>query len=403
MRRKILALILILTFILTCQSGLVTVANEIIDEENFYNSDIINQDEYIEINANDAKMEFTSKAVVLMEAQTGKVLFKKDEHKQLPIASTTKIMTALLTLESGNIDEYFTVDDKAIMVEGSSMGLLKGDKVTKRGLAYGMMLASGNDGANAAAVKLSGSLPLFSDLMNKRAREIGMKNSNFITPSGLDAKTHYSSAYDMALLSKEAIKNPNFKEICSKITASIEYGNPPYKRWLKNHHRMLKEYEGCIGIKTGFTKKSGRCLVTAAERDGVTLIAVVLNAPNDWSETRRLFEYGFEKVKLEQTQIDVSDIQIKITGGKQSSTGVTLEKPLMIPIINNEKQKHENIITHRRFQYAPIAKGDIIGEINCEINGEIVATAALLANENVERNITEIKISLWEKIKNLFK
>ena len=180
------------------------------------------------------------------------------------MASTTKIMTALLTLEQGGLDDYFQVDSDAIRVEGSSMGLQEGDSVSLRALAYGMLLASGNDGANAAAVRIAGSIPAFVERMNARAAEIGMADTRFATPSGLDDPGHYSTAYDMALLAREALQSPLFAEICAQSKAVVQYGNPPYNRWLTNHNRLLREYPGTIGVKTGFTKASGRCQIGRA-------------------------------------------------------------------------------------------------------------------------------------------
>ena len=160
-------------------------------------------------------INISAKAAILMDARTGKILYEKNSGQIMQMASTTKIMTTLLSIESGNLDESFVVDSNAIKVEGSSMGLVEGDVVTKRALCYGMMLPSGNDAANATAVKIAGSIENFAVLMNNRAKEIGMNNTSFVTPSGLDDYTdyHYSTAYDMALLTKEALKNPIFKEI----------------------------------------------------------------------------------------------------------------------------------------------------------------------------------------------
>ncbi len=138
--------------------------------------------------------------------------------------------------------------------------------------------------------------------MNERAQQIGMEQTNFVTPSGLDAQDHYSTAYDMALLAREAIRNEDFLSICSQTKITTEYGNPPYKRTLTNHNRLLSLYEGAIGVKTGFTKKAGRCLVSAAQRDGVTLICVTLNAPDDWNDHSALFDYGFSQVHTEKGQ-----------------------------------------------------------------------------------------------------
>ena len=242
-------------------------------------------------------INISAQAAVLIEAQTGKVLFGKNENEKRPMASTTKIMTTLLCLESGNLDEQFVVDPNAIKVEGSSMGLVEGDIVTKRALCYGMLLPSGNDAANATAIKIAGSYEAFANMMNARAKQIGMLNTYFVTPSGLEGEGHGSTAYDMALLTREALNNADFRAICSQKNSKISFGNPPYDRWLKNSNKLLDYYSGCIGVKTGFTDDAGRCLVSAAERNGVTLICVTLKAPSDWSDHAKMFDYGFSIVK----------------------------------------------------------------------------------------------------------
>ncbi|HCC34391.1 MAG TPA: D-alanyl-D-alanine carboxypeptidase, partial [Ruminococcaceae bacterium] len=225
-----------------------------------------------------AGLEISAASAVLIEPVTGRVLFEKNKDERRSMASTTKIMTALLAAESGRLEEPFTVTSQMINVEGTSMGLKSGDQVTLSALVYGMMLASGNDAANAAAVFLGGTQSGFAKLMNARAREIGMTGTNFVTPSGLDDDEHYTTAHDMALLAAEAMKNPVFLKAASSLSAQVQIGNPPIKRTYSNHNRLLREYKGANGVKTGFTKKSGRCLVSSAERDGISLIAVTLHA-----------------------------------------------------------------------------------------------------------------------------
>lgn len=178
------------------------------------------------------------------------------------------------------------------------MGLKEGDMVSLRALAVGMLLSSGNDAANAAAVKIAGSIDAFVMRMNARAKLIGMENTVFETPSGLDEGEHGSTAYDMALLAREALQNEDFLKICSSYNMSISYGNPPYKRSLTNHNRLLKLYENAIGVKTGFTKKAGRCLVSAAEKDGMRLIAVTLNARTTGTCTKAYTTRRLEELSL---------------------------------------------------------------------------------------------------------
>ena len=336
-------------------------------------------------------------AAILIAADTGRVLYAKNENEQLSMASTTKIMTALLTLEQENLDEYFTVDDKAIQVEGSSMGLQSGDQVSLRALAYGMLLQSGNDAANMAAVHIGGSIEGFTELMNQRAKQIGMENTHFSTPSGLDQDDHYSTAADMAKLAQEALKNADFLEICSSYKAKVEYGNPPYTRWMTNHNRLLKEYQGAIGVKTGFTKKSGRCLVSAAERDGIQLIAVTLKAPNDWQDHKQMLDYGFSVSQLVELPIPELS-KATVVGGMSSCVELAAQ-----PIQGNRTQEElalvESEIHLKQFYYAPITSGEVLGSIVYRLDGKQIGETPLTANGAVVQDTTPPDMSFWEKCK----
>ena len=214
-------------------------------------------------------LSVSAESCILMEAVTGEVLYEKAADQQRPMASTTKIMTTLLCLESGDLDTPFPVDNDAIHVEGSSMGLVDGDIVTKQALCYGMLLPSGNDAAGATAVKLAGSYAAFAEQMNRKAQELGMTQSHFVTPSGLHDAEHYSTARDMALLTAAALQNETFREICGQASAKVCFGNPPYERWLTNSNKLLTMDETVIGVKTGFTDEAGRCLVSASVRNGI--------------------------------------------------------------------------------------------------------------------------------------
>jgi len=245
--------------------------------------------------AEPASLSVSAKSAVLMVAETGEVLYGKAEHEQRSMASTTKIMTALLACEENTPKHETRVTEAMNQVEGTGMGLKTGETVTLEALVWGAMLASGNDAANAIAIMLDGSLEAFAKKMNARAAQLNMQNTNFVTPSGLDAKEHYSTAYDMALLGSAALKNKMFSEICSTKNMKVAVGERSI--YLSNHNRILREYPGCIGIKTGFTKKSGRCLVTAASRNGITLVCVTLSAPSDWSDHKKLLNFGFQQME----------------------------------------------------------------------------------------------------------
>ena len=346
-------------------------------------------------NAQTVEVEISAQAAILIDINNGRVCYEKNADAVMPMASTTKIMTALVVLESGlDLDELFIVDDNAIMVEGSSMGLQKGDKVTLRTLCYGMLLSSGNDAANAAAVRVGGSIDAFCQLMNKKAEEMGLENTHFQTPSGLDDEEHYTTARELAVIAYNAMKNEDFRKMCRCITATVEFGNPPYKRTLYNHNRLLRTYEGTIGVKTGFTKKSGRCLVSAAERNGVGLICVTLNAPNDWNDHTSLYDEAFET--LAQIPLDQDTYVVKVTGG--TTSWVNLE-PANVPeatLSQGELSRVEKTVIVEPFVYAPVSRADVLGEVIYTLDSVEIARVELIAQTDVKRYTT--KKTTFEKI-----
>ncbi len=341
--------------------------------------------------------EVSAASAVLIEAQTGKILYAKNENEKRPMASTTKIMTALLCLESGNLDEPFVVDSSAIKVEGSSMGLVEGDIVTKRSLCIGMLLPSGNDAANAAAIKIAGSFEKFAEMMNERAAKIGMLNTHFVTPSGLDAEGHCSTAYDMALLAREALKNPDFEAICSQKNIKLSYGNPPYDRWLKNTNKLLTYYNGCIGVKTGFTDDAGRCLVSAAERNGVRLICVTLKAPDDWTDHQKMLNYGFGIVK--NYDLPVPEIsQIGLVGGLKDNIGVSLASAAKLSLTEDDFSKVQSVVFLDKFVYAPVKAGKVVGRVKYSIDGKEVLSIPIILSENADAAITQKEKGFWDNL-----
>lgn len=352
----------------------------------------------------ESEPEVSAVSCILIEADTGTVLCEKSSHEKRAMASITKIMTTLLTIESGNLDEQFTVDSEAIKVEGTSMGLKEGDLVTKRALCYGMLLPSGNDAANASAIAVAGSFEAFAELMNKRAESIGMKDTHFVTPSGLDADGHYTTAYDMALLTKTALENPIFAKMCSTKKISLEYGNPVYKRWLSNSNKMLSLYDGAIGVKTGFTDNAGRTLVSAAKRDGVTLICVTLFDRDDWNDHTKLFNYGFSRVKRQALQYDFGSKTVDVVGGTKEKACIAAKEAPKIPAIDGKTPDDIEIkacVEH--FCYAPVKSGDEVGKIDFIKDGNVLCTVSLVVTEDVPA-YTEIKPkSFMDKVKDFFK
>ena len=230
-------------------------------------------------------LEVSATAAVLMDADMGQVLYEKNGDRQMLIASTTKIMTALVVLEHAAPDDVITVTPNH-MAEGSSMYLRAGETVRVEELLYGLLLCSGNDAA-LALTECAGGLTPFVALMNEKAAALGMAHTSFANPNGLDADGHYSTARDMAVLAAAAVENPTFRRICSSRSVTIG------QRTMENHNRLLRQVEGCIGLKTGYTKAAGRTLVSCAERGGCRLIAVTLRDSDDWADHAALYEYGF--------------------------------------------------------------------------------------------------------------
>ena len=329
-----------------------------------------------------AETEVSAQSAVLMEAGTFEVLYEKNGFEKRSMASTTKIMTTLLTLESGDLDKEFTVDSDAIHVEGSSMGLQEGDIVTKRTLCYGMLLPSGNDAANAAAVAVAGTIPAFAERMNARAASLGMSHTCFVTPSGLEGDGHGASAYDMALLTREALHNPDFAAICCQKSARVRFGNPPYDRTLYNSNKLLSLCEGVIGVKTGFTDEAGRCLVSACERNGITLICVTLHAPDDWNDHIRLYDSAFSMMEKQELPVPES-LSMPIAGGISDQVRLCPEQTVSVGWRKGSHPDVEVRAEYFPFAFAPIRKGDTLGKLIYTRSGRVIAETALTAAEDV--------------------
>lgn len=337
--------------------------------------------------------DLSAVSAVLIEAETGTVLYQKNAGERRAMASTTKIMTALLTIEAGDLDREFTVDPLAIRVEGTSMGLQEGDRVSRRDLLYGILLPSGNDAANAAAVSVSGSIPEFVKLMNSKAQELGLSDTHFVTPSGLDADGHYTTALDLARLTAYAMKEETFCEIVACRSAEVEFGNPPYKRTLYNSNKMLARYDGAIGVKTGFTDNARRCLVSAAERDGVTLIAVTLNAGDDWNDHTKMLDYGFTQVKAYPLELGC-DTRVSVAGTGKSVGVYSHEETLALT--PQQRTRITRRVMLPAFVYGTVDKGDKLGEIRFYLDGELVKTCPLYADSTV--TVPKEELSLFRRI-----
>ncbi len=337
----------------------------------------------------------SASAAVVINGDSGDILYSHNCDVRLPMASTTKIMTALILLQNcKNLDEEIVTTKEMVTVEGSSMGLLPGDRVSYRALLYGMMLSSGNDAANTVAISVGGSVSDFVDLMNKKVEELGLNNTHFVTPSGLDAEGHYTTAYELALIARAALKNPDFAKAAQAKSATLCYGNPPYQRSVSNHNRLLKMYDDIIGVKTGFTKKSGRCLVSAARRDGKFVIAVTLNDGNDWADHRFLLDTGLSAIEVYEYEPECKDVSVPVIGGQSDylsmqTSAAKFSKP--------KGQSVTSVFCAPRFLYAPVSENEIIGNVEYYTFDRLVYKSNIISSEVKRRDVNK-----WLLIKELF-
>ena len=315
----------------------------------------------------------SAEACVLMY-EDGRCVFEKNAEEKHLIASTTKLMTAIVCLEEARLEEKVTIKPEHCMIEGSSMYLKAGERYTVKELLLGLLLASGNDAALALAEHVAGGEENFSKLMNEKAAAIGMCNSSFANPHGLDAKKHYSTAKDMARLMLYCMDNPVFKELVSSYTATIK------EQQYVNHNKLLKIYPGCIGGKTGFTEAAGRCLVSCVERDGMRFVCVTLSAPDDWQDHMRLYDYAYRNFFVKDLGQEAVFLVPAVSGSKKF---VRVEPKENIKIFLGKDEKIELKANIPIFIFAPVKIGETAGEICVIINDNVVAELPLVFAEDV--------------------
>lgn len=332
----------------------------------------------------------SSLSAVVYEPESGLVLYEKDPDTPRPMASTTKLMTALLAAECLDPEEMVTVPAAALPVEGSQVGLAVGDTLTVRDLLTGLLLASGNDTANVLACHMAGSLSAFADRMNERATALGMTSSRFVTPSGLDEGGHSASARDMALLGAAVLKQPLLAELCASKTAPMHIGDR--RITLSNHNKLLKLLPDCVGLKTGFTKKSGRCLVSAVRRNGITLVVATLNGGDYWNDHIALYDYGFSLVTRQPVPDTLPD-SCPVAGGIAGQVTLTADLPKDVVTRIGEDVTLQVELPH--FVWAPIGVGDILGTVRCRVGEHTETQVPLTAAEDVAARPLP---SAWEQI-----
>lgn len=344
----------------------------------------------------------SAQSAAVMDATSGRLLFEHNAHQKRGMASTTKIMTAVVVLENCSLDDVVTISYKAAMTEGSSMYLKPNEKLTVEDLLYGLMLNSGNDAATALAEHTSGNIDEFAKLMNQKAQQIGMTNSSFANPHGLDHESHYSTAYDMALLTKYAMSNETFKTIVGTKNKIVQTKDGQYK-YLTNHNRLLSMYEGCKGVKTGFTKKCGRCLVSYSEKNGVKLIAITLNAPSDWQDHIGLYDQYFGSYNS-YTLINNGDYigATNVENSEETSLKLYNCKVITLILLDEEYNRLKLEYDYPATINAPIYIGQQIGKVNVKLDDRIIASSPIIAKYGIsEKKVTTYTENLVYIFKNL--
>ncbi len=326
----------------------------------------------------------SAKAAIGIEGSSGEIFYAKNIDEQLPMASTTKIMTAIVALERGNVSDNVKIDKAAVGIEGSSIYLYEGEILTLENLLYALLLESANDAAAAIAIHIGGSIEAFVAMMNEKADELGLTNTHFDNPHGLDGDTHYTTARELGIIAAYAMKNETFKQIVGTYKTTIPLANGEGTRVLINHNKLLRNYDGAIGIKTGYTKKSGRCLTSAAMRDGVELICITLCAPSDWQDHESILDFGYSIYERKTlAEAGESPITLPVINGIKSEISLQIPNDIKVTALRNTEI--QTVIEAPRFVFAPITKNASVGKIIFLQNGNIIAESPLIATESITK------------------
>lgn len=338
-------------------------------------------------------MEIGAKSAVVVDAGSGRVLFEKNKDDRLAMASTTKVMTAIVAIENTeNLDEVFATDNRAVGIEGTSIYLKNDEHLSMRNLLLGLMLSSGNDASLAIAYRVGGTIEHFVELMNQKAQQLNLHNTHFDNPHGLDSQTHYTSAYDLAMITTYAMENPTFREIVGTKYATIPSSKNGEVRYLRNKHKLLQEgMAGCEGVKTGFTDNARRCCVTSCKRGKMRLVCVVLNCQDMFEESRNVLEHCFEEFKCENLlEANKCIDSICVQNGMQDSVRVYTKTPFYYPLKDGELEKINQKISLKDSLDAPVSSGEEVGEYKIYFNNDLIFVAKIYTMEDVEeKNYTQ--------------
>jgi D-alanyl-D-alanine carboxypeptidase (penicillin-binding protein 5/6) len=345
-----------------------------------------------------SKTELAAESAILMDFTTGQVLFEKNADQPAPPASTTKIVTALVALERGDLKQEIVVSDNASRAEGSSVYLSGGETHSLEELLYGVLLSSGNDASLAVAEGLAGSETLFADWMNQKAQALGAKSSNFKNCSGLPEEGHYTTAYDLALITRYALNNPVFDAMVKTKSKNLSWPGKEHDRLLYNHNKLLWRYQFADGVKTGYTREAGRCLVSSATKNGHRLITVVFNSKLMYEDSQRLFEYGFDNYQLIGLVSNQERLgKVEVLAGIKDRIPVLPNRPLTLLLKKGMLEKLKVNLEMRRYVEAPVERMQEVGTLRVKLGNEILETVPVVAAESVPRKSFFQKIVDWVK------
>lgn len=347
--------------------------------------------------------DISAECACLIEAKTGKVLFSKNKDLKHAMASTTKIMTAIIALEECDPNESVCMSATAAVTEGSSIYMKPGEKIKMLDLIYGLMLNSGNDAAVLIAEHISGNVDAFCQKMNEKAASLGLTDTNFTNPSGLYDENHYTTADNLAALTRYAMKNDTFREIVGTKTKTVVLEESGHELYFSNHNKLLWNYEGAIGVKTGYTKDTGRCLVSAAEKNGTTLICVTLDAPNDWTDHQVILDYGSKNI---ESRIIIEKNQVLKTAeinGKLYDF-IALDSSILSFPPGNTAKTLVNLKIPEELT-GPFYKGEKVGVAEVIFEGKVLDTVDIVSAEDIyahqeTEHIIEEKLSFWDRLLN---
>ena len=334
--------------------------------------------------------EITGETAVLMDAQNFQVLYDKDMHKRMYPASTTKILTGIIAVENGEMSDLIRMSWEAIHTEGTHIGLQEGEQLTLKDLLYALLLNSANDAAEGIAEHYGKSVEKFSTVMNKKAVEIGAVHSNFVNPHGLPEENHYTTAYDLALIGQYAMQNEKFREIVKEKTMTISRADPDAQKYLANHNKLLWNYDGTIGIKSGYTVSAGQCIVAEVKRNDRELIAVVLKSDgsNIWSDAEKLFDYGFDNFQnLQLVNQGQMMCRANVNYGAQNDVSLVTAKDFSWNLPADQRNTVQKKLVLNKNIKAPIKKGQKLGEVVFIDGDRELAHVDLLAQNDISRKI----------------